>query len=238
VRPRRCAGYRPSGQGRGGLLPAALLAACALGGCALPPPPAIIHQPVTARPAPPAAQDAGNGAIFQGATNYRPLFEDVRARRVGDTLMVEIVEKTAANKKGTSSVSRKADATATVGNMNVIPFGSFAGLTGSGSSSNTFDGGGQAAASNDFTGSLAVTVTEVLSNGNLVVSGEKQIAMTQGTEYIRFSGVVHPRTITATNSVLSTQVADARIEYKANGYIDSAQVMGWLARFFLSFLPF
>jgi len=70
------------------------------------------------------------------------------------------------------------------------------------------------------------------------VSGEKQIAMTQGTEYIRFSGVVHPRTITATNTVLSTQVADARIEYKANGYIDSAQVMGWLARFFLTFLPF
>ena len=62
--------------------------------------------------------------------------------------------------------------------------------------------------------------------------------MTQGTEYIRFSGVVHPRTIIAGNVVSSTQVADARIEYKANGYLDEAQVLGWLARFFLTFLPF
>ncbi|MCC7485360.1 MAG: flagellar basal body L-ring protein FlgH [Burkholderiales bacterium] len=217
---------------------AAVACACALAGCALPPPPAIIHQPVTARPAPRAVPESPSGAIFQGASSYRPLFEDVRARNVGDTLVIQIVEKTAANKKGSSQVNRTADAKAEVGAMNVIPFGSFSGLAGSGSSSNTFEGGGQAAASNDFTGALAVTVIEVLANGNLLVSGEKQIAMTQGTEYIRFSGVVHPRTITAVNTVLSTQVADARIEYKANGYIDSAQVMGWLARFFLTFLPF
>jgi flagellar L-ring protein precursor FlgH len=210
-----------------------------LAACALPPPPAIIHQPVTARPAARTAPDRGNGAIFQGHANYKPLFEDVRARHVGDTLTVQIVEKNVADKKSNSTVSRKAEATAKVdSSMNIIPFKSVAGLSGSGSSSNTFDGGGSAAASNDFTGSLAVTVIEVMENGNLLVSGEKQIAMTQGTEYIRFSGVVHPRTITATNTVLSTQVADARIEYKANGYIDSAQVMGWLARFFLTFLPF
>ena len=75
-------------------------------------------------------------------------------------------------------------------------------------------------------------------NGNLLVSGEKQIGLKEGEEFVRFSGVVNPNNITSSNTVQSTQVADARMEFKANGFIDSAQVMGWLGRFFLSFLPF
>jgi len=85
---------------------------------------------------------------------------------------------------------------------------------------------------------VAAVVTQVLPNGNLQVSGEKQIGINEGSEFIRFSGVVNPSTITNGNTVSSAQVADARIEYRANGYIDEAQVMGWLARFFLTFLPF
>jgi flagellar L-ring protein precursor FlgH len=81
-------------------------------------------------------------------------------------------------------------------------------------------------------------VIEVLPNGNLLVSGEKQVALTQGTEYIRLSGVVNPTFINALNTISSARVADARIEYKESGYISEAQVMGWLARFFLSVLPF
>mgnify|MGYP001324573918 CR=1 FL=1 len=97
---------------------------------------------------------------------------------------------------------------------------------------------GQNTSANDFTSSLTVTVVEVLPNGNLLVSGEKQIGLKEGDEFIRFSGVVNPNNVTASNTVQSTQVADARIEYKANGFIDSAQARGWLSRFFLSFLPF
>jgi flagellar L-ring protein precursor FlgH len=63
------------------------------------------------------------------------------------------------------------------------------------------------------------------------------VAINQGDEFIRFSGVVNPLYIN-NNTVSSTQVADARIEFKQNGFIDSAQVMGWLGRFFLTFLPF
>ena len=89
-----------------------------------------------------------------------------------------------------------------------------------------------------FTGSITVTVIEVLPNGNLLVSGEKQVSIAQGTEYIRLSGIVNPIFITPANSIASSQVADARIEYKESGSISEAQVMGWLARFFLSVLPF
>jgi flagellar L-ring protein precursor FlgH len=81
-------------------------------------------------------------------------------------------------------------------------------------------------------------VIEVLPNNNLIVSGEKQIGINQGSEFIRFSGVVNPNTIVNGNTVTSTQVADARIEYRGTGYIDEAQTMGWMSRFFLTFLPF
>ena len=122
--------------------------------------------------------------------------------------------------------------------MHGLPGKSFLGLGLDANSSNTFDGKGQAAASNDFTGTITVTVIDVLPNGNMLVSGEKQIAMSQGSEFIRFSGIVNPVMVTPSNSVVSTQVADARIEYRANGYIDEAQTMGWLARFFNNVLPF
>lgn len=105
------------------------------------------------------------------------------------------------------------------------------------SGGNSFNGKGGANASNTFSGTLTVTVDQVLANGNLHVVGEKQIAINQGTEFIRFSGVVNPRTISGSNSVPSTQVADARIEYVGNGYINEAQNMGWLQRFFLNLSP-
>ncbi len=106
------------------------------------------------------------------------------------------------------------------------------------SGENDFTGSGGSQANNSFTGTITVSVLEVMNNGNLRVRGEKQIAINQGTEFIRFSGVVNPRTITAQNTVPSTQVADARIEYVGDGYINEAQHMGWLQRFFLNVSPF
>ena len=70
------------------------------------------------------------------------------------------------------------------------------------------------------------------------LSGEKQVAIGHGQEYIRLSGIVNPYFVNASNTIASSQVADARIEYKESGAISEAQVIGWLARFFLTFLPF
>ncbi len=105
-------------------------------------------------------------------------------------------------------------------------------------SSNTFAGKGDSASNNVFTGTITVTVIEVLNNGNLLVSGEKQIGINQGSEIVSFSGVVNPTMISAGNTVSSTQVADARVEYRGNGYMDEAQKMGWLHRIFMSINPF
>ncbi|KYC29313.1 flagellar protein of basal-body outer-membrane L ring [Sterolibacterium denitrificans] len=217
---------------------AVLLAILGIAGCASPGtvPPSNVHQPMTVRPEPRGQMPAANGAIYNVAS-ARPLFEDRRARFVGDTLTINIAEKTAASKNSENKATRSSSMSASVPSVSGLPVKTLQDLDLQASSSNNFSGKGQNSSTNDFTSSLTVTVIEVLSNGNLLVSGEKQIGLKEGEEFIRFSGVVNPTTITATNTVQSTQVADARIEYKANGFIDSAQVMGWLSRFFLSFLP-
>ena len=209
-------------------------------------PPTQVHQPMTARPAPVAQPQvqATRGSIYQAAYpsqpyyGYRPLFEDRRPRNVGDLLVIQINEKTAASKKSDSSAERNQNSNFGVTALAGLPGKSFLNSALDASSTSKFDGKGEASNNNDFTGTITVTVVDVLPNGNMQVSGEKQIGINQGSEFIRFSGVVNPTTITNGNVVSSAQVADARIEYRANGYIDEAQVMGWLARFFLTFLPF
>jgi len=196
-----------------------------------------VHQPLTVRPpAQPQTAYAG-GAIFSSA-NYRPMFEDRRARNVGDTLVININEKINASKDSSTKTGRTGSVTASVPTVAGLPGKSLQGLSVDGKSSNNFEGKGETASNNSFTGTMTVTVLEVLPNGNMLVSGEKQIGINRSTEFIRFSGVVNPANIVAGNVVSSTQVADARIEYRANGPIDEAQVVGWLARFFLSFMPF
>lgn len=214
-----------------------LLASSLLAGCVASMPPTAVHQPMTVRPEPRIAQAPANGSIYNVAS-ARPLFEDRRARFVGDTLTINITEKTAAAKKSDTKADRSHDASIGVPTVAGLPFKTFQGTTLAANSSTAFEGKGENSSSNNFTGTLTVTVIEVYPNGNLLVSGEKQIGLKEGEEFIRFSGVVNPNTITASNTVQSVQVADARIEYKANGFLDSAQVMGWLGRFFLTFLPF
>jgi len=214
-----------------------LLTAALAAGCVTTTPPTAVHQPMTARPEPAHAIAPVNGAIYNVA-NSRPLFEDRRARFVGDTLTINIVEKTQASKISENKTERTQSVDASVPTVVGLPFKGVQGLSLTADDSNKFDGKGQNNSSNDFTGTITVTVIEVYPNGNLLVSGEKQIGLKEGEEFVRFSGVVNPNTITGANTVQSPQVADARIEYKANGFIDSAQVMGWLSRFFLTVLPF
>ena len=103
--------------------------------------------------------------------------------------------------------------------------------------SNEYDDKSAINSSNTFSGSVTVTVVEVLPNGNLLVAGDKQIALDKSTEFVRLSGVVQPDTIQAGTPVSSAKVADARLEYRTSAKFDQAEVMSWLARFFLSFIP-
>ena len=224
-------------RGRSGWVWVAILL---LSGCAQLPREPLVQLPMTARadsvvrPAAPV-----NGAIYRTGFGAQALFEDRRPRYVGDILTILVSENVNASKSSAVNASRNGSASTA---LSVIPK-LLRGLLSAdqdakASGKNDLVAKGGANATNTFNSTITVTVVEVLPNGNLLVSGEKQMLINQGTEYIRFSGVVNPRTVSASNSVPSTQVADARIEYSSRGYIDEAQTMGWLQRIFLNVLPF
>ena len=215
-----------------------VIAAVVLAGCAAPRHDVVKGTATTARPEP-IASNTGNpsGGIFQ-SVGYRPLFEDRKPRYIGDLLTIQINERLNASQKANSSTERSSEFEAALPGVSGILGTRIKPLNATASTSNTFDGKGETASSNLFTGTITVTVLEVLANGNLVVAGEKQIGVRQNSEVLKFKGVVNPNTIRPGNLVDSTQVADARLDYRGGGAIEEAQIQGWLARFFNSVSPF
>jgi flagellar L-ring protein precursor FlgH len=200
----------------------AVLAACV--------PTTNIKEPLTARPEQqPLATAPANGAIFQAGINDRPLFEDRRARHVGDILTITIVETTSATGKSGTTLENTGSLAVT---SPAIPVGL------SGSSSVKSGNKSDASGTNTFSGTLTATVLEVLPNGNMRVTGEKQVTIRHSNEYVRFSGVVSPVDISATNSVPSTKVADVHLEYKGATNLDASDVSSMFARIFTTVLPF
>ncbi|MBI0006296.1 MULTISPECIES: flagellar basal body L-ring protein FlgH [Gilliamella] len=220
-----------------------ILITLSLVGCSQLPKKALVEGDTSIVPKMPEIVNS-SGSIYQASQpssfGYQPMFEDRRPRNIGDVLTIVLQENVSASKS--SSINAGRNGGVNLGVKTVPHF--LDGLVGRGkvdtdiSGSNDFKGSGGANAKNTFSGTITVTVQDVMINGNLKVIGEKQIAINQGTEFIRFSGVVNPRTISGSNTVISTQVADARIEYVGNGYIDEAQTMGWLQRLFFNLSPF
>jgi flagellar L-ring protein precursor FlgH len=210
----------------------ALLAA----GCAQVPHDSVVDEPEELELSEPARPEP-NGAIYQAGMGSTSWFEDRRPTMAGDVLTIVLDEEVSASKSSESNANRDGSASLDLETLpDALETLAEYGFDIEGASE--FTGGGGSEANNSFTGTITVTVMEVLRNGNLRVRGEKQIAINQGTEFIRFSGVVDPRTIDGQGTVPSTQVAEARIEYVGDGYINEAQTMGWLQRFFLNVSPF
>jgi flagellar L-ring protein precursor FlgH len=162
------------------------------------------------------------------------MFEGRRANNIGDTLTVIITENTSADKNEAGNASKKGSMSFAAINLG----SSTAPPAYESSSSYSTQDTGDANNKNTFTGLISVTIIDVRPNGHLVVSGEKQVAFDQGVEFIRMSGIVNPYMITNENTVASSSIADARIEYRTNSTFDVANLVKRLNRFFLSTLPF
>jgi flagellar L-ring protein precursor FlgH len=195
-----------------------------------------VREPTAVRPLEVVAPTVNNGSIFQ-PSQYRPLFEDHRARLIGDTLTVQIAEKVSASQKSNSSIDKKGNLTGSLTAFPLASANSFARASVGGSSANTMENKGSTENTNDFSGTITATVTEVLPNGHLLISGEKQIGVNHNVDVLRFSGQVDPRAIQPGNSVASAQIANVRIEHRGRGAQAEANGIGWLSRFFLNVLP-
>jgi flagellar L-ring protein precursor FlgH len=193
------------------------------------------HTPVVQLPPIPLYPPA-NGSIFQTAS-FRPLFEDHRARLVGDTVIIQIVEKVSASQSSTSALNKTGSLS---GSVSAIPFVSpnaFARASATGSSETKAAGKGSNENTNDFSGSITAVVTAVLPNGHLMISGEKQIGVNHNVDVLRFSGQLDPRMIAQGNTAPSASVANVRIEQRGRGATSDAHGIGWLSRFFLNLSP-
>ncbi|WP_439114072.1 flagellar basal body L-ring protein FlgH [Hydrogenophaga sp.] len=217
---------------------------CVLGGCAVSSADRRLDEPAptTVKPRPVQAVAASQGSLFPSVraqgSGYRPLFEDRRARQVGDTLTVVLEERTTASKRSSAAASKESSLSSGVTAGTKVPiFDRWNGLALGASSENSFAGKGSSSAANNFSGTITVTVMEVYANGNLVVAGEKRLAVSDEDEIIRFAGVVNPADLNS-NAVPSVLVADARIEYRGRGAADDAQSPGILTRGILKFWPF
>lgn len=209
----------------------AVSALALLSGCMTLPAKDTTDYSATPPPAMPSS-GPGNGAIYH-ESNARPLFEDLKARHVGDVLTIVLTESTSANKSASTNTSKEA----TVEAETPTVFGVTKGrdfLNNEIGSTQEFSGAGDSSQSNSLSGTVTVTVAKVLPNGNLFVRGRKRVFINQGEEYVMISGIVRPQDIDTDNTVQSTRVADARITYAGKGALAESNTMGWLARFFNS----
>jgi flagellar L-ring protein precursor FlgH len=245
--PRRPLPLHPVGPvcsgARGSVLLAALLGALVLSGCEtlsqvpqvelVPAPRTLDFPQAQAAPAAPL-----NGSLFAAAT-FRPAFEDHRARQVGDVLTIQIRENINARQGSTSAVNRNSEIRAGITDMPFVGQSLLRNLnTAANSDIKLNESGGETNVDNEFTGSITAVVTQVLPNGHLVVVGDKQLGVNQNVDVLQFSGTVDPRTIRPGNTVESTQVANVRVLSRGRGAQADAHTFGWLARFFLTLMPF
>lgn len=192
-------------------------------------------------PAAPAAMKAPqqtNGSIYQNRFAIA-LFEDRRARQVGDIINIVLTESTQSSKNAKTNLAKTNEVT-----LNNPTIMGGAAAAGSGTlemgfdTEHAFDGSGSSSQSNSLSGNIAVTVMEILPNGNMKVRGEKLLTLNQGSEHIRLSGIVRAIDVRSDNTVLSTQVANARISYGGTGALADSNRNGWLSQFFMKVWPF
>jgi len=230
--------FKPSGLVR---LAGATLMVCGLSACSVLPPQALTHSPQF-EPVYPIVSEkakAATGAIYVGRQSDS-WFGKSRSFQVGDVITVLLNESSQATRTQNGTITR--DST-----NNMIPTGLSNWTAGVGGFMKGFktDGGsmsnkgtGAADQQASLTGSVAVAVVEVMPNGNLVLRGEKQLALTEGSEIIQVAGIIRPDDVSPSNTVQSKRLANAQIAYRGTGDLANATRAGWGTSALLKLWPF
>lgn len=182
------------------------------------------------------------GSVWHG--QLTSLFSDQRARNVGDILTVKITEISQASESATTDTSRQSQTVAQVPNFfgienhGIGPWKNTANLINTNTPYNNFQGAGATTRTGSLSATITVRVMEVLPNGNLAIEGKREIYVNNEKKEILLQGIVRPRDIAFDNSVLSTQVADAKVKYTGIGVVAEKQRPGWGQRLFDYLWPF
>ncbi len=212
-----------------------LLCACTIGPEPLPDDPA--YAPVI--PAATEIPQPNRGGIYRPDFSVA-LFEDRRATRVGDIISVILSERTQSSKTADTEITKENAISFDAGTVLGVPpsLGDY-NLQTEVNQDRELTGEASSDQSNSLSGSIAVTVSEILPNGLMVVRGEKWMTFNRGEEFIRIRGLIRPEDVQPDNTILSTRLADARITYSGTGDLADANKQGWGSRFFNSeYWPF
>ena len=186
-------------------------------------------------PAPPIVTPQ-NGSIYQAEVGYVALHEGTRARRVGDLVLIRLVETIGSSTTTSGRTQREGDASLTPPTAGLLGFLNPAALNASAQAS--FNGQGNATQRSQLSGAVTVTIAEVRPNGTARVVGERQMSLSQGREWVQFTGILRLADIDGENMIPSSRIADAQIIHGGNGAIAQASRPGWLSRFFAMVSPF
>jgi len=218
-----------------------LLISILLGACASKPMPIKTSDFSPVLPAVPIAKTVADGSIYSGGINDG-LFGDRKAYRVGDIITIMLREKTMSQKSASNVTSRTSNNNA-LSVSQIAKFGTPGGLllpsdTTMGNTSIDNSGNGSTSQSNTLGGDISATVVRVLTNGNLIIRGEKMISLNDGNEYIQISGMIRSEDVQPDNTVLSKRIANAEISYSGDGdYVDATKA-GWGTKLFYKLWPF
>ena len=189
-----------------------------------------------ALPQSPLPSPSPDGAIFNASSGYAPLHSGFRARSVGDTLTITLIEEVEASKAAGSKTQRSGSLGITPPTAGPLSFLNPEALKASAQSS--FNGQGNATQRTSLKGEVSVTIAEVRPNGTALVKGQKLLMLSHGREWVQLSGIVRLSDIGHDNRLASNQVADANIAYSGKGSVQNAGREGWLSRFFGKISPF
>lgn len=205
----------------------------ALGGCAGTSQTVAGPMMVTPPQAPMYIERPNNGAIYQPGMSPTSLFSgDKRPSAIGDTMKVDIQETLKASQKQTTDTNRdnKLAVRGPGGQSKIGAVERLLNIDATAAGSDSFKGSGTTETDNSFVTTVAVSVINVLPNGNLLVAGERNVGLNKGVNTLRFSGIVNPRDIRPGNLVSSRDVVNASLESVAQGDVSEASSRSWLQR--------
>jgi flagellar L-ring protein precursor FlgH len=186
-----------------------------------------------------------SGSLWPAGTGVeRGMTADRMASRTGDILTIVVAESASASSAQTKSASRESSLADSITQFIyskaasglLTHNGELPASTAAGKSS--YSGGGSVNNSQTLTARAAVLVTDVLPNGNLVIEGARMVTFSGETQHVILHGLVRPTDIGSDNTVLSTNIAEARVEFVSDGTLTEAQKRGWLSKLYEKLRPF